>query len=191
MGFSISWLAIRGTSAHDACENLGLIRSGEFDEFFDYRISGSALPTGWYLIVFKGTNHKLIRKDNVEKLSGSHDLIVCDIEEHVMYCSAAYWRNGSRVWNVEHDAQKGMYHLEAEGQLPPKFENIWRDCLAEQDAEGGEDAEVDFVFEIPTKLAKEFTGFKHDEALAEANQLTCENLQSGRKSRGWLSWFKR
>ena len=84
-----------------------------------------------------------------------------------------------------------MYHLEAQGQLPPNFESIRSECLAEQDAEGGEEAEVDFVFEIPTRLAREITGFKHDEAIADVDQPSFENLLSSNEGGGWLSWFKR
>jgi hypothetical protein len=32
-----------------------------------------------------------------------------------------------------------------------------------QRAAGGDDADVDYIFEIPLKLAKELVGFKHDE----------------------------
>jgi hypothetical protein len=30
-------------------------------------------------------------------------------------------------------------------------------------AEGGDDAEVDYIFEIPLKVAQSLVGFKHDE----------------------------
>jgi hypothetical protein len=36
----------------------------------------------------------------------------------------------------------------------------------QQLADGGEDAEVDYIFEIPLKVAQALVGFKHDEDFA-------------------------
>ncbi len=108
-----------------------------------------------------------------------------------MYASAALWRAGACHWRVKHDAQEGIYHLEAEGQLPPDYEGIRRDCLAEQDAEGGDEAEVDIVFEVPLRLARSLCGFKHDEPMPAGESVSFEELKPSAANKGWRSFLKR
>jgi hypothetical protein len=64
---------------------------------------------------------------------------------------------------VSHDAQEGIFNLVATGDLPNSFDQLRRSKFREQESAGGQAANVDFVFEIPLLLAKELTGFKHDE----------------------------
>lgn len=71
-----------------------------------------------------------------------------------------------RVWSVMHDAQKGIDHLEAEGEMPAGFEQIRRELLAQQDAEGN-DGDVDYIFDIPVETAKLVSGFSYNETEPE------------------------
>ncbi len=82
------------------------------------------------------------------------------LEEHVMFSSAESWQDGRRVWRIEHSHDNGgIYHLTAEGELPACFAEIRRRRFEEQDREGGEDARVDFISEIPLDVAQEVTGY--------------------------------
>ena len=58
---------------------------------------------------------------------------------------------------------KGKSHLEIEGPVPASFAAIQGELLEEQVAHGGEQAAVEFLFDAPIQLAKELTGFRHDE----------------------------
>jgi hypothetical protein len=76
----------------------------------------------------------------VARLSVSGELVVCSVEEHAM-CSAAFgWRDGKRIWSIEHVSEEGRDHRETSGTLPPRFAEI-RDGLL-RDQEHGSD-EVD------------------------------------------------
>jgi hypothetical protein len=79
---------------------------------------------------------------------------------HAMVVSrAAGWKDGEQIWSVTHDAQEGDGHLEVEGEPPCGFGAI-RDRLAKQQEEDGG---ADFLFDILVTLAKEITGYRHDE----------------------------
>jgi hypothetical protein len=55
-------------------------------------------------------------RDARSKLKG--EVIVCDVEEHVMYASVAAFKDGNLSWRIVHDAQKASDHLLLEGAPP-------------------------------------------------------------------------
>ena len=55
-----------------------------------------------------------------------------------------------------------VYNLEVEGSPPEFFEGVRARLLKEQDDNGGTEAKVDYVFDIPVELASMFCGYRHD-----------------------------
>jgi hypothetical protein len=56
-----------------------------------------------------------------------------------------------------------------------------------QRAEGGDNADVDYIFEIPLKVCQTVVGFKHDEnheSVVEGNFMV---LSGGKSEKGFLS----
>ena len=51
MGFSLSWLAIKGKSPQEVRDELGFRTTGKREEVPEADLSAAELPTGWYLIV--------------------------------------------------------------------------------------------------------------------------------------------
>ena len=172
MGFSIAWIAVQTENNDSIFELLDVSPTTEEDEYFESKFSGSALKNGWFLLVGQGCENRLVQKDVLSELSQFGPTVACSVEEHVMYSSAEYWCSGSKKWSAAHDAQQGMYNLETSGALPNLFESLKIRVSKDQDAEGGEKADVDLIFDIPLLLASELTGFKHDEdceSLAQPN----------------------
>ena len=117
---------------------------------------GGALPGGWFLIIHG--RHEFTN-DEVRLLSRGGEVVACFVEEHVMVSRAASWKDGERIWCVTHDAQEGDEHLDVEGEPPVGFAAI-RDRLTKQQQEDGG---ADYIFNIPVDLAKELTGYSHEE----------------------------
>lgn len=176
MGFSLAWMAMKGRNADAGCAALGLERRGGSLPFPDFEFSGAALPTGWYLVVGDRPGYGFVAHNDLESLSREQDIIVCEVEEHVMYSSAALWRGGIRLWKIFHDSDNGIYHLEAEGEPPPEFEAVRAEYMAMQDAEGGEGAGVDYIFEVPLRLTQDIVGYKHDEREIAGEEPSFEEL---------------
>jgi hypothetical protein len=81
-----------------------------------------------------------------------------------MLSSASGWNGEKQLWRVEHyGGEKGLLHLETEGNLPNEFECVRDRFFAQQESAGGANADVDYVYEIPAELAKALTGFRHDQ----------------------------
>jgi hypothetical protein len=160
MGWSLSWAALKGGSPQTACAALGLRATGKREEIPESKIVGVQLPTGWYVLQFDRSE----LKDRVlSNLSRSGEVVCCFVEDHVMVSWASGWRDGNKVWSVVHDCEKGRFHLAIIGEAPPELKGIAERLTAEQRAAGGEKADVDYVYEVPAELAKELTGYRHDQ----------------------------
>lgn len=163
MGLSISWLAVRTNDLGQLFEIADVAPTTEPDEWLESKFSGSGLLDGWYFLHAQGCDHPIISGDSLSKISTLGETIACSVEEHVMVSIAEGWNGGARSWAIAHDAQEGMFDLSADGEIPADYETIKNDFVSQQNAEGGEDADVDFIFDIPLQVAKKICGYKHDE----------------------------
>jgi hypothetical protein len=163
MGFSISWLAVRTDDLDRLFEMAGVTPTAESDEWLESEFSGSGLQDGWYFFQALGCDHPIISGDSLSQISTLGETVACSVEEHVMVSIAEGWCDGARSWKIAHNAQEGMFDLSADGELPAHFDAIKDDFVSQQNAEGGEDAGVDFIFDIPLRVAKKICGYKHDE----------------------------
>jgi hypothetical protein len=163
MGWSLSWAALKGGNLQTVCGALGLHATGKRERFAKSKIAGTALPTGWYVVVFNRTE---IKDKTLEKLSQAGEAVGCFVEDHVMFSSASAWKNGKKLWHVAHNGEEDqVLHLETSGDLPTEFESIRKEVFAKQEKEAAEpdDLKVDRVYDLPAELAKKLTGFRHDE----------------------------
>jgi hypothetical protein len=113
-----------------------------------------------------------LQPKDLSSLSIDHDVILCLIEEHVMASSSEFWSKGKRQWWISHEGENGPKGLEIDGHPPENYSAIRKEMEDLQLAEGGDDAGVDYIFEIPLAVAMSLVGFKHDE--------TCSHLIGGR-----------
>jgi len=163
MGFSNAWIAVKTSESERLFEAVRASPTDEPDDDYATGLCGAPLEGGWFLFIGRGCDHRLIDPDFLASVSSLGRTVACSVEEHVMFSSAALWEAGAESWSIVHDAQQGMFDLTESGDVPPSFEPIRASALEEQEREGGEDSEVDFIFDVPLLVAKELTGFKLDE----------------------------
>lgn len=192
MGFAISWIAIKGKSPQQVLEYFDFSETEDSEEFPDSDINSALLPGGWYMIWFNQCESPFVQPEIIATLSNDCSLVSCVVEEHVMYSRAEYWESGNRVWQIIHDAQQDIYDLQTSGKLPDNFESVKSAIFKKQTDEGGKDAGVDYIFDIPLKFLKQMTHFKHDEETPELQGLEYRILMSNRSSRSSTSkpWWK-
>ncbi len=162
MGFSLSWLGVKGVPPDVVLEALGLGGTGGRDEVPDAPLNGVELPGAWYLVIANRQPPEFFQESVLQRLSTIGEVVICFVEEHVMCSSATGWKHGRTMWSVLHDAQRDIEHLEAAGDLPSTFAAIRERLLASQQAAGGRTANVDYIFEVPVVLAEALTGYRHD-----------------------------
>lgn len=168
MGFSLTWCAVREQSADLFIQKIGLTPTGETEEFPESLITMAKLDTGWRVVCHNKYACPYLQPKDLARLSMDHDLLLCLVEEHVMATSAEYWCKGKRQWWISHEGDNGPKGLGVDGNPPESLPEIRKEMEAQQLAEGGDDAGVDYIFEIPVSVAKSLVGFKHDE--------TCSHL---------------
>ena len=186
MGYSITWCAIREEAAEKFLSHLGLSTTGESETDPESRFSTANLSTGWRLFLSNKYDCSLLVK-GVASFSGEHELLLCRVEEHVMASSAEWWLRGSRKWRISHEGENGPKGLDVDGEAPECFASIRKEMEATQRAEGGEQADVDYIFEIPLKVAQTLVGFKHDENYASVIGGDFMVLSDGTSKKGFLS----
>ena len=186
VGVSLSWLAVKGKSPETVRNELHLRCTGVPGEIPKSSFVGSHSDAGWYLIVARGCEHRIIGGLVIKPLSIGCEVLTCTVEEHVMFSEATGWRDGQRVWSVTHKGEDGPKGIIEQGTLPSEYPGIRDNFLSQQEAEGGINAGVDFLFEIPVVLVQTFIDYKHDEESPAFEKSGFELLESSRKP-----WFKR
>lgn len=164
MGYSIAWIAVRGKTKDEILARLALADTGQPDDANESPVSGAALPGGGYLVFFNDMAHPATQAPSMALLSAGCEALGCQVEEHVMASAAFLYRDGVKAWDVVHLAEQGLYHLAVDGTPPALLDTIHREMKATQDEQGGAEADVDCLFEVPLMLATALFGYRHDEA---------------------------
>jgi hypothetical protein len=163
MGWAITWCAVREERAEQFLNQLGLSPTGKTEELPESLISMAKLHTGWRVIWYNKYDCPFLKPRDLGVLSSDKDVVLCLVEEHVMASSSEMWSQGERKWWLSHEGEDGPKGLATDGDLPESFAAIRKEMEEAQHAAGGDNADVDYIFEIPLKLAEGLVGFKHDE----------------------------
>lgn len=159
MGFSHSWIAVQGATPEQAMEALGMeVSPAPRPYLFCEGVALIEWPN-WLLVISDKDDDVFVGP--LSRLAAFGSAIACSMNERVMYSEARGYEGGQQVWGVVHDPNEdeSLYSLRITGSPPDQLEAIVRAAKAEQDSEGGEDADVDVMFDIPPKLAKSICGF--------------------------------
>jgi hypothetical protein len=165
-------LAVKGKPAEMVCDELRL-RAGRTPEKdnLSAQIVGAVAENGWYLIVARGRDHRLIGESVIAPLSNGCDVLTCTIDERNIFSAATAWRNGARVWSVSYDGESEGADVVVEGNLPSSLNPIRERYTALAQADDAGDALVDPMYEIPIEMAYWIAGYRpYDEGSAFAGR---------------------
>ncbi|MEM6556579.1 MAG: hypothetical protein AAF642_11935 [Pseudomonadota bacterium] len=160
MGFRISWITIQTDSPSKFLEEVGFVESDQMDEANEAPFSWAALPNNWYVLF--SNDFDFVFNTDLEKSSLLGNIVACVVHEGAMISVAFGYKNGELIWQVGHNSQEGLLHLDSWGSLPEGFEQLRAHYLRMQESEG-DSADVDFVFEVPVELARLVSGYRHDQ----------------------------
>jgi hypothetical protein len=184
MGESISWFAVRGLARDRVYKRTGLSPTGGTGDYARGNIGAHPLPDGWFLIVLGKVEHPLVAESQLKSTSTGCEVVACNVEEHVMFSSSELWRNSERVWRVKHSSEISIFDLEADGDLPSRFGFLKREYSGRQTLEGGAEAGVDYMFDVPLDLAASIAPFKHD----RTDLVDFELLDWRKPKQSWSLW---
>ena len=155
MGYRVSLVAVKGRPAAEIQRVVGVAPTGRFEEIAEDPVSGLTLPGGVCVLYL---NRPPLADATLAALSAGAEVLVLSVNETFMASEVAGWSGGARVWSVSHDAQRGIEHLQTDGEIPEPFPAIRSRLLAEQAGETG----VDHVFDVPVELFVALGGVRHD-----------------------------
>lgn len=180
MGFSLSWLAVKNVPESTLLSSIAATKTGRSSEFPEQPLSYLDRGNDWRLILADHMDIIHERNEWLSRLSRDTELVSVFVEEHVMYSAATYWKDGKQIWFIEHNNERGgLDDIKASGQLPSCYQQILNDLQQKLK----NDRECDFLFDVPTEVAKEITGYKHDDA-GEPGDIFWE-LESPERSKPW------
>jgi hypothetical protein len=162
MGWAVTWCAVREENAEEFLNQLGLSPRGETEELTGSLILMAKLDTGWRVIWYNKYNCPFLRPRDLAALSCGKDVVLCLLEERVMASSSEMWSQGKRKWWVSHEGEDGPKGLATDGDLPESLFAIRKEMEEAQRA-AGDDADVDYICEIPLKLAEALVGFSDED----------------------------
>jgi hypothetical protein len=157
MSSSHLWLAFRGVECATLYQRLNLQPATESDP----EIWGSELPGGWFLITGNGFGLSYLDDSMMNQACLDSFAVSSFSDDRYMCSSTAAWKGGRMSWSVIHQGEEGTEHLETVGELPPEFAQIFEEQSAKQKTQGSR-PRIDFIFDVPIKLAAVLTGFHPD-----------------------------
>ncbi len=167
MGWRISWLAVKNRERAAVLSSFGLHATDEPQEHPKGLISGTSLPNGYYVLFLENCFHPFVTPEVLSRVSIGCEIVGCQVEERIMASASFCWRNGERVWNVTHEADKGLRNLKIEGIPPTALANLKAEAKKRQDAERKIPFltlpwEIDHFFSVPLELSAAVVGYEHN-----------------------------
>lgn len=131
------------------------------------QISGAPLPNGYYVLFLENCFHPFVTPEVLSRVSRGCEIVGCQVEEGIMASASFCWRDGTRVWNVVHEADKGVRDLQIEGTPPAALANLKAEATKLQDKERKIPFlplpwEIDHFFRVPIDLSASVVGYEHD-----------------------------
>src|SRR5690606_8934612 len=169
MGWSISWLATKDVDRAGVLRCFGLHAVDCPKEYPKGLMSGISMPNGYYVHFLNKCFHSFVAPEVLSRVSRDCEIVGCQVEEHIMASAAFCWRDGVRLWNVVHEAEKGVRNLQVEGTSPGSLTGLIAEAKKQQDKERTvpfipSPWEVDHYFRVPIDLAASIVGYEHHRA---------------------------
>jgi hypothetical protein len=162
MGYCLSWLAVKDMPAEKIFKTLGLKKSEGNNRCPEIDFSYIDMHNGWHIVIVNGDDVMTAKTSWLKELSYQAEVISAFAEEHVMYSAASAWRDGKRIWFIEHNLERGDEDLQTEGTLPECFEEVHQELLNERK---NDPHPCDYIFDVPIIVGMKITGYIHDRTI--------------------------
>jgi len=182
LGFSNSWIAVKGLAPDVAIEELGLEVVSEGHEHPEGNFSLLRLANDWTVVWFE-SGCEAAFKGPVVKLARHGPAVACGVEDHVMFSEARGYIDGKEAWRVTRDAEASD-EIEISGDVPPTYGGLLAAAIAGRDEDENEG--VDLLWEVPPDLAQSICGFRHD--VIQTDGSTFVELRRARRAAGGGFW---
>lgn len=161
MGFNISYAAFCEIDSCEVLSFLGL-EEGPVPEFFlEEPLVGGMLESGWYCIFSNDPTAFGVDEWRAKNAWYGQAVAAAALETTMMSRAIAF-DDRTPVWQVTHEGDQGVRHLNARGELPANFGEIVAAAEKAQDEEDRGLQDVDVFFDVPIELVTSIIGFQYN-----------------------------
>lgn len=152
---SFDYMGVRGKDPAEVLRALGFQEREALGSPAESDDSAGRMPSGWFLVFGNS-----VWTRSVEKLSAGCQGVYVEASETAMSSRAICYEDGRIVWSVSHENDpEAPYDVRTEGTLPPEYEALHAELMEKQRQAVQEDEEVDYLFDLPLRLAGGVTGY--------------------------------
>ena len=187
MGFRISWIAAKQPMAA-MLTALGAGTTGATGGYFDFPLSVGELQNGWTIIWSEDESY--FDPERSAPISQHFPLLSCWVNETIMHSRVIRFEDGEQSWAVWHEGDEVPDHIDHLGQPPEELAALIADAREQRAHDEG----VDYLFDVPTTIAENICGFKHDTFFEDiifheiiAIEQPVALIEPPRPASGWLA----
>ncbi|MCQ8186543.1 hypothetical protein [Parvularcula maris] len=161
MGFNISYGIFKGIDECEVLSRLSLKADGRSDFYLEEELAGAPLGNGLYFVFAQDLGFFLgdTWRTKSEWYGEAYSVVVTETS---MVAQSTKWDGNNKIWQVTHDSQQSIRHLETIGTVPSSYQKLVREAEAKQAAEPDGPMSVDWFYEVPVELVRLETGFRYD-----------------------------
>lgn len=116
------WLALRERDLDSVLGELNFRRTGRQGIPAEHPVVARQDDRGWIFVVASDWEDPIVAPASLARLSRNSDVLACQMDAPLLSCSVSAWRHGERHWWIEHDANRGLEHLDVGGEIPEMAE---------------------------------------------------------------------
>jgi hypothetical protein len=161
MGTGLAWFTVESAELADIATALDVKATGRRGARREFSLAARKLQDGRWLVVSDNCDEPLFATKHLAVISRKGRAFSGMFEEHVMASSFTAWGKGRKAWSLAHQGDDDALHLKTTGKLPGDVATLRDAALVKQRREG-EDAEGDYLFELPLELARSHGGLDPD-----------------------------
>ena len=187
MGFSVTWVAVQGHQPVSILAALSLVPTGQTCKYLEHKgITSYQMSSGWYIVFAHGCGHDMASAACLEALSAECTVVACNVEDHVGFWRSELWRGGRSVWSATFTSEDEVEAVEVTGIPPARYAELLRTAESASSSVEGH-----CHGDIPMILAKDVTGFLHEDIHPEIEEARFQILRSTRPEvPWWRRWLK-
>jgi hypothetical protein len=157
MGTGLAWFSVESAELADIATTLDVKVTGRRGPRERYPLAARKLVDGRWLVVSSNCDEPLFNFRRLAIISRKGRTFSGMFEEHVMASAFAAWGKGRKAWSLQHQGDVDPLHLKTTGKLPKDIAAL-RDSALERQRREGEQAEADYLYELPIGLIQSHAG---------------------------------
>lgn len=172
MGFRCRWVAVRDGTRDDVLAQLQFAAKAQHDEaIYDTGLYAVDV-NGWVIVIGDGWDFMdLVQREHAAQLARRGEVVFFYADDSAMATELSSFSEGGLRWSFAYDGSDGPRAPQLEGDVPEAVTAALAAALDEKARATGEDADLDYIYDVAAAAGLELLGFRHDQSLSSGKHL--------------------